>query len=440
MRAEESHQQLLSLVGSLQKNSRPLSRVSELAHEPPPAGMEAADSDPQQQRSQQRVSVTTVGPGHTSKPGRFSLFKLPFEEDLKASGPYRRAKRETMDYSFRSSVVRSHAWSVYSGMTLSNISELSVLALPIYRDDLVNSQHYQFGDRHDKPRTDFPAPGTEWKRSIFHECVEIEMQLSQLEDFKPIILALRQSTWEDVNPLELLRNIFLDGQRLLELFKRVDHFQQGNLSSLLLLGSGVGRQQWSTQLCADQLGLTAAECPIVADLLAEDTTKHLKLIGLLQNLLQRLTAAGVIRAVLFNPSIPFATETFLLSERAYVGRLEELQQSAVKIGWSSGYTDNLRSLVHVQRKFLLAAEGAALKPWTEQRWDIAFVGWSQQATTFYPSMISGEMEAADALKRISSSNGGDGLIQELARAVLPLLSMPAERLRKYRSFVEVRNT
>ncbi|KAK0623842.1 hypothetical protein B0T14DRAFT_602332 [Immersiella caudata] len=437
-RAEESHQKLLSLVGSLQKNSR-LPRVSELAHEPPPAGVEVADSDPQQRSSlisqQQRMSVTTVGPGDTSKPSRFSLFKLPFEEDLKTSGPYLRAKRETMDYSFRSSVARSHAWSVYSGMSLSDISELSVLALPIYRDDLVNSQHYQFGDHDDKPRTDFPAPRTAWKRSIFHECVEIEMQLSQLEDFKPIILALRQSTWEDVNPLELLRNIFLDGQRLLELFKRVDHFQQSNLSSLLL-GSGVGRQQWSTQLCADQLGLTAAECPIAADLLAEDTTQHLKLIRLLQNLLQRLTAAGEIRAVLFNPSIPFATETFLLSERAYVGRLEELQQSLVKIGWSSGYTDNLSSLVNVQRKFLLAAEEAALKPWTEQRWDTVFSGWSQQATTSYPSMISGEIEAADTLKRISSSNVGDGLMQELTRAVLPLLSAPAERLRKYRSFVE----
>lgn len=79
-------------------------------------------------------------------PRRYSIASLRFEKDLLLSGVYRRAKRSTMDFSFRSSIVRTHAWSLYSGISLSKISELSVVALPLYPDNLVHSSQYQFGN------------------------------------------------------------------------------------------------------------------------------------------------------------------------------------------------------------------------------------------------------------------------------------------------------
>jgi hypothetical protein len=67
-----------------------------------------------------------------------------FETVLEASRVYRKALNPTSDVSFRSSVVRSHAWTVLSDISLSDISAISVLALPILPDEIVHSEHYTF--------------------------------------------------------------------------------------------------------------------------------------------------------------------------------------------------------------------------------------------------------------------------------------------------------
>ena len=57
---------------------------------------------------------------------------------------YRRVLRDTCDASFSTSIVRTHAWSVFSGMSMANISVMSVIALPLYIDEISNSEHYYF--------------------------------------------------------------------------------------------------------------------------------------------------------------------------------------------------------------------------------------------------------------------------------------------------------
>lgn len=76
---------------------------------------------------------------------RWSIAKFSFESDLEQSRAYRKATRDTMDFSFRSSVVGSHAWSTLSDISLSNISMIAVVALPVFSSDINNSQHYSFG-------------------------------------------------------------------------------------------------------------------------------------------------------------------------------------------------------------------------------------------------------------------------------------------------------
>ncbi|KAM0382396.1 hypothetical protein ACHAPY_004388 [Fusarium culmorum] len=72
--------------------------------------------------------------------------KFDFEDDLEASRAYRRAQRDTMDFSFRSSIARSNSWSVFSGLSLGDISIMAVIALPVYQEDLANPEHYDFGN------------------------------------------------------------------------------------------------------------------------------------------------------------------------------------------------------------------------------------------------------------------------------------------------------
>jgi hypothetical protein len=61
-----------------------------------------------------------------------------FEKELEASRVYRSAQQSTCDASFTSSDVRSHAWSNFTAVSLSRISCLAVVALPLSLDELQN--------------------------------------------------------------------------------------------------------------------------------------------------------------------------------------------------------------------------------------------------------------------------------------------------------------
>lgn len=84
-----------------------------------------------------------VSPRASIQPGDVARV-FQFEPVLKASRVYRRAKRDTTDYSFRSSIALSHAWTALSDMSLGDISIISVIALPVQSTDLANADRYEF--------------------------------------------------------------------------------------------------------------------------------------------------------------------------------------------------------------------------------------------------------------------------------------------------------
>lgn len=71
-----------------------------------------------------------------------------FEEELNSSWVYRRVGRSPNigNFSIVSSAGRTASWSMLSGLSLSDLSNIAVLALPIYAADLSNSSVYQFGE------------------------------------------------------------------------------------------------------------------------------------------------------------------------------------------------------------------------------------------------------------------------------------------------------
>ena len=70
-----------------------------------------------------------------------------FEYELNNSRVYRRS-RKTNDrtLSIVSTAGRTASWSILSGLSISDISNLSVLAIPIHAEDILNPERYQFGD------------------------------------------------------------------------------------------------------------------------------------------------------------------------------------------------------------------------------------------------------------------------------------------------------
>lgn len=99
-------------------------------------------------------NLSTIRSNETPR-SRFSKFSLSafarsisfsFEEDLQSSRVYRKASYSHSQTSLTSSARFSTALSVFSGFTLAQVSSISVFALPVYPEDLHNSQWYTFGD------------------------------------------------------------------------------------------------------------------------------------------------------------------------------------------------------------------------------------------------------------------------------------------------------
>lgn len=139
-----------------------------------------------------------------------------FETDLEASRPYRRAHRDTMDFSFRSSVAHSDAWSVFSGLSLSDVSILSVIALPIYADEIGNANHYAFGSRPPAP-SPLPAPAVSDSEPLpilfLTEFVKIKLQLLQFRGFADLFA--QEEVRRPTHPFFTLRGVFRTGTAFL---------------------------------------------------------------------------------------------------------------------------------------------------------------------------------------------------------------------------------
>lgn len=74
---------------------------------------------------------------------RNSIIKFAFENILEESRVYRKTTRlQECDQSFNSSAIRSHAWSIFTGYSLAEISVLSVIAMPLCKADVVNGGYY----------------------------------------------------------------------------------------------------------------------------------------------------------------------------------------------------------------------------------------------------------------------------------------------------------
>ncbi|KAF5976242.1 Rho guanine nucleotide exchange factor scd1 [Fusarium bulbicola] len=333
-RAEESQQQLIAAVDTLLRGNTALSRRM--------MGMENT-MDAMSYRRATIQSTREIGAQErkSTSSRRPSLFEFDFEHDLKLSRVYRLAKRDTMDFSARSSVARTHAWSSLSGTSLSDISHISVLALPLYAEDISNPQHYNFGKEAVEP-TDLLAP-TLLTRSIYHDCIEVQLQLSQLEWFAEFH---QTESFKDENPLSNLISIFRLGTPLLMLFNELDSSHRERWKDLITSSPSDEVSKLAitelVEACMKCSDIPASNCITDTEILHDDTTCHVKkVINLVRFLLARLAKAGMIQPIVFEPApnifavepnpAGLAVDAFLCDERLYLQHLESLFENAKKI-------------------------------------------------------------------------------------------------------------
>ncbi|QGI65352.1 hypothetical protein CEK27_009323 [Fusarium fujikuroi] len=448
VRAEESQQQLIAAVDMLLRDNSDLSRRM--------MGMEnIVDTMSHRRATIQSTKDIDAQKGKATSSRRSSLFEFDFEHDLKLSRVYRHAKRDTMDFSARSSVARTHAWSSLSGISLSDISHISVLALPLYVEDISNPQHYNFGQESIQP-IPLLAPTT-LTRSIYHDCIEVQLQLSQFSWFSQF--HQRESS-QDENPLSNLISIFRLGIPLLMLFDQLDSSNHERWEHLIASNpSGE-----VSKLAITEFLKACMKCPTISpsqlvtdtDILLDDTTCHVKkVISLVRLLLTSLTKAGMIQAIVFesapnifavepNPA-SLAVDAFLCDERLYLKRLGILFETVKEIrSFRNLPIDSFDSmfapigpLINVQTKFLIKAEILASKPYSQQSWQLPFQEWALHSSTCYATLITGQAETKSMIRAaLSLADVRDVERRGALGDFLTILGLPSQQLDKYDAFLK----
>lgn len=104
--------------------------------------------------------------------------RLAFEEHLMESRAYRRIAFDYNDtVSIMSSAGRTASWSMLSGLSLSQVSKIAILALPIYASDLSNKEHYDFDELIDESALPVD-PATEVSKDTVQRVMGVPMECS----------------------------------------------------------------------------------------------------------------------------------------------------------------------------------------------------------------------------------------------------------------------
>jgi hypothetical protein len=81
--------------------------------------------------------------------------RFAFDDDLQSSRVYRMAKNDNCNHSLLSSAIRTQTWSIFSGLSLADISVISVVALPLYPEDIQHhADCYSFGEPEEPSATE----------------------------------------------------------------------------------------------------------------------------------------------------------------------------------------------------------------------------------------------------------------------------------------------
>jgi cell division control protein 24 len=289
-RAELQQQELLKNVAALLETNQALSRRLRNLEDAFEVGTIVSNrhsriistavgvDDDVSKRSEPNLQVEDGSLQPLAPSGEAEVSSFDFENDLETSRPYRRAQRDTMDFSFRSSIAHTNAWSQFSGLSLSKVSIISAIALPLYPDEIENAQHYELRPEQPIPTTMAVTPRA---KPLYQSCLDMKEQLSQISGFPPIF-ALQRTESEEEDPLTFLMQVFRRGIPLLMLLARVQGVQ--DISHYIYSENYIGDERKIpkvatvkfVEICRRDLGFKSDECFTISDLFGNDTTGFVK--------------------------------------------------------------------------------------------------------------------------------------------------------------------
>ncbi|KAF5708427.1 Rho guanine nucleotide exchange factor scd1 [Fusarium mundagurra] len=323
-------------------------------------------ASPSQNTSQQSTAESPATSISTET--SLSISKFDFEDDLESSRVYRRAVRETMDFSFRSSIARSHNWSVFSGLSLGDISIMSVIALPVHQGDISNFEHYDFGEEASvTPET----PETMTDQPLLMQCLELKLKLltkpgmQKYFDKTPFLVDDFFYIWavlQEAMPLVILARAL---EPTLDLDIDSDEELTEKSRKELVL--------WFAQFCHDTLEIKTSDLITVQDLMGNNPYGFLRTISLLLNITQSLPVTGSLTndwslAKARVNAQPPELRSLLTKQRQLVRDLDELLQMNDQFEvYMKPTFEKFRQPANVQILFLIHLEANLLRPPVEHK-------------------------------------------------------------------------
>lgn len=146
--ATTSVETLTALVQQLVQNNEDLcSRIGNLESLPSNPNIQSStsldhDEDEDDTSTIRPKRVASDASVEENEPAMMAVTRYTFEQDLRKSRVYNRAMRRRSLESLLSSAALSFGWSCLSGMSLANVSNISVISLPIAVNELTNGEQY----------------------------------------------------------------------------------------------------------------------------------------------------------------------------------------------------------------------------------------------------------------------------------------------------------
>lgn len=206
--------------------------------------------------------------------------------------------------------------------------------------------------------------------------------------------------------------------------------------------------------CINELQFDTADCFIIYDLYADDTTGFVKVTKMVSRLLDLMVARGLIEDIRPDEAASNAAtkrsqrqhivDELVRTERTYVQHLELLQsfkQLCESKGVITGDVShrifhNLDALLNFQRRFLIRVEQVNAQPEEEQNWGKVFINFSDSFNVYEFYIANQKLCEETVMKEFNKLKEAGGSIEhrqmvDSAPTLYGFLMKPFQRLSKY---------
>ncbi|KAH7383369.1 Pleckstrin homology domain-containing protein [Pyrenochaeta sp. MPI-SDFR-AT-0127] len=296
--------------------------------------------------------------------------------------------------------------------------------------------------------------------SLFQRCLTLQMRLRAIHGFDRWMAEEVNKADDDADPVTLLWRTFRRGYPLMELYNALGprtllSIPDSNTDEKSLKKNEKKATYKFIQSCVAELGIPQESCFILADLYGDDTTGFVKVINVVNRVLDSLVALGKISETMGPADGASVTSTkrtqrehiideLVKTERTYVQHLELLQEFKKLVeekGVISGDQVhdiflNLNALLDFQRRFLIRVEQTNAQPVTEQNWGNLFVLYKDAFKVYEPYIANQKKCEQIAMREFDKlkETGGPPEMRQMVESPTLLTSFllkPFQRLTKY---------